>query len=212
MSQTPSEFGPECAIFLPYSIRGRSLSGMMRFVQNICAVVALTTLSVVSAQADDVLVEFPAETAALVAATSDFFQSVQAEGESERPRKTPVIVVPGLASKVSFEADETVEPMKLNGPLRHLTGYRINWYPTDRLLGSVDFMGTWDGNRNLVCGYLIWDLGDPSTPVLETVTANYIDLGDLVGAMPAEVHETLLEANCAYGAIDANYAVFEPES
>ena len=69
-------------------------------------------------------------------------------------------------------------------------------------------MGTWDGNRNLVCGYLTWDLSDPATPVLETVAANYLDLGELVGASPAEVHEALLEANCAYGAIEAELSVF----
>ena len=154
--------------------------------------------------------EFPAETAALVAATSEFFDQVQAESDV-RPRKSLVIEVPDLASKASFEGTENAEPMKLHGPLRHLTGYRINWYPTDRFLGSVDFMGTWDGNRNLVCGYLIWDLGDPSNPVLETVTANYVELGELVGASPAEVHEALLEANCAYGAIEANYGFFEIE-
>ena len=99
--------------------------------------------------------------------------------------------------------------MTLHGPLRHLTGYRINWYPTERFLGSVDYMGTWDGNRNLVCGYLIWDLGDPANPVLESVTANYVELGTLLGATAAEVHETLLEANCAYGAIDENFAFFD---
>ena len=96
------------------------------------------------------------------------------------------------------------------GPVDHLTVYRITWYPMDRLYGTVDFMGTWDGNRNLVCGYLTWDLTDPDAPELETVSANFVDLAEMAGAGQVHVHQSLLEANCAYGAIEANYLVFEP--
>ena len=71
-------------------------------------------------------------------------------------------------------------------------------------------MGTWNGNRNLVCGYLTWDMSKPDAPVLSTVTANFLDLNDFDGKTPAEIHAYLLEANCAFGAIDANYAFFEP--
>ncbi len=152
--------------------------------------------------------EFPIETEALVAATAALFDEVQT-GEAFKREDRPVIRLPEMAQKVRIEAPSASDTLTLHGPLRHLTGYRINWYPTDRFLGAVDFMGTWDGNRNLVCGYLIWDLSDPGTPVLDTVHASYIELGDLLGAAPGEVHETLLEANCAYGAIDANFAYFD---
>ena len=95
------------------------------------------------------------------------------------------------------------------GPVQHLTGYRISWYPVDRLLGTVDFMGTWRGNRNLVCGYLTWDLSDPKKPELQEVTANFVDLDALTSESDVQIHRTLMEANCAFGAIDPNYAYFD---
>ena len=95
------------------------------------------------------------------------------------------------------------------GPVRHLTGYQITWYPVDRLLGTVDFMGTWDGNRNLVCGHLTWDMTDVDTPVLTSVSANFLTLDDLQDAPEVRVHQSLMEANCAFGEIDGNYAFFD---
>ena len=119
-----------------------------------------------------------------------------------------------LAIPASFETDiqmSNVFPLN-RGPVQHLTGYRINWYPVDRLLGAVDFMGTYDGNRNLVCGYVTWDLTDPKTPTLDHVVATYVDLAVLTDATPAEAQMALLDANCAYGEIDPNFTVFQPES
>lgn len=159
-------------------------------------------------RATEPALEFPVETEALVAATAALFDEVEAR-EVDSPDRVPVIRLPQLAQKVRAEAPAARAPLTLHGPLRHLTGYRINWYPTERFLGAVDFMGTWDGNRNLVCGYLIWDLSDPGTPVLDRVHASYVELGDLVGASSEEVHEALLEANCAYGTIEANYSFFD---
>lgn len=152
--------------------------------------------------------EFPVETEALVNATTAYFDGLHVSEAGPEVRR-PVIRMPSLASNasVTLEADH---PLTVNGPLSHLTGYRINWYPTDRFLGSVDFMGTWDGNRNLVCGYLLWDLSDPDAPVLDTVSAHYVDMDELADLSADDVHETLLEANCAYGAIEANYAFFDP--
>ena len=158
---------------------------------------------------DDRSIEFPTETAALVAATTAFFDAIE-EKQATRDR-VPVIGLPKLARKAKSEAPEPgATALTRNGPVNHLTGYRISWYPVDRFLGSVDFMGTWEGNRNLVCGYLTWDLSEPENPILESVTANFLDLDDFAGQSPAEVHEALLEANCAFGAIDENYAFFEP--
>lgn len=152
--------------------------------------------------------EFPAETAAIVAATTALFDAVETPAANE-PRKSPVIRLPRLATKARIESDAKTDPLTEKGPVRHLTGYRISWYPVDRFLGTVDFMGTWDGNRNLVCGYVTWDLSDPQAPVLDTVSANYVDLKALSGEPPSKIHAALLEANCAYGAIDANFTLFE---
>ncbi|MCV6593646.1 MAG: hypothetical protein OIF48_11880 [Silicimonas sp.] len=152
-------------------------------------------------------VEFPVETKVVVAATSALFASL--ETTSTPPKKSvPVIEMPRLEQKISLEA--TPGPLTQHGPLRHLTGYRIDWYPTERLLGSVDFMGTWAGNRNLVCGYLVWDVSDSDAPALDQVIANFIDMDDLSRQAPSVIHARLLEANCAYGAIEANFGYFEP--
>ena len=95
------------------------------------------------------------------------------------------------------------------GPVRHLTGYRIMWYPVDRFLGAVDFMGTWNGNSDLVCGYVVWDLSDPDAPVMDQLVANYVTIRDLSGAAPSAAEQTLLDANCAFGEIDPNFALFD---
>ena len=192
-------------------------SGMMsmcdqRLTRTIAAfLLALAAPAAAETVSEEAPLEFPAETAAIVAATSALFDAVEAE-DAPSGKRVPVIQMPEVAIKARVAiAEEKADPLTERGPLEHLTGYRISWYPVERFLGSVDFMGTWDGKRNLVCGYLTWDLTDPEFPVLETVSANYIDTGELVGATPSEIHETLLEANCAFGAIEANYAFFEPQ-
>ncbi len=152
--------------------------------------------------------EFPAETAAIVAATTALFDAV--EGNAQRaPEIRPIIGGIATPASLALETSKTAA-LNLRGPVRHLTGYRISWYPVDRFLGAVDFMGTWDGNRNLVCGYVTWDLSDPDTPVLDRIVANYIDVSALSDATPADAHQQLLTANCAYGEIDPNFTVFEP--
>ncbi len=180
------------------------------------AVTALAVISACPALAEtpvsvDADLEFPAETAVIVAATAELFQSLETGSAPER-RTTPVIQVPQLATKAAFDSDAKVNALTGHGPVQHLTGYRISWYPVDRFLGSVDFMGTWDGNRNLVCGYVTWDLSNPEQPELDTVTANFVDLSVLEGQAPSDIHEALLEANCAYGAVEANYTLFDPAS
>ena len=169
------------------------------------------TASIATAAEPNFSIEFPQETAAIVEATSAYFDAIEA-----RPKKRdriPVIRMPQLAQnvKTSVSANEG-DALTQKGPVNHLTGYRISWYPVDRFLGTVDFMGTWNGNRNLVCGYLTWDLTNPENPVLDNVAANFLDLGDLSAMEPALAHETLIEANCAFGAIDENYAFVGPAS
>ncbi len=156
--------------------------------------------------------EFPEETAALVAATVALFEAIEFEGDT-KPR-IPEIRIEGLAipAKLPTNAGWTRAFPDDKGPVQHLTGYRINWYPVDRFLGAVDFMGTYDGNRNLVCGYIIWDVSDPDAPELDRVIANYVDLDRLDAATPAEAHRVLLDANCAFGEIEPNFTVFDRAS
>ena len=73
------------------------------------------------------------------------------------------------------------------------------------MLGVVDFMGTYDGNRNLVCGFVTWDMTDPDAPKLEHLSATYVDLGLLAVRHPGATHEALLNTNCAYGEIAPNF-------
>ena len=174
----------------------------------VAVLVAFTAQTAVANGGKAASLEFPVETEALVTATAAYFDGLHASKKGPKVKR-PVFRMPSLASNASIELDAD-HPLTMHGPLSHLTGYRINWYPTDRFLGSVDFMGTWDGNRNLVCGYLLWDLSDPNGPVLDTVSAHYVDMNELAGMTAEEVHETLLEANCAYGTVEANYAFFDP--
>ena len=152
--------------------------------------------------------EFPAETAAIVQATAQLFDAVEAEAARRGSR--PVIGRLVLATPASVGGNGAkTDVLVSRGPVDHLTGYRISWYPVDRFLGSVDFMGTWERNRNLVCGFVTWDMSNPKSPVLDSVEATFIDISDLSGEAPEDIHAALLDANCAYGAIDANFAFFE---
>ncbi|MDJ1016213.1 MAG: hypothetical protein QNJ35_06850 [Paracoccaceae bacterium] len=154
--------------------------------------------------------EFPRETLAIVEATTALFDAAEAvENESPtRPFAIGPIATPASAELVEGDVDAFRTE---NGPVRNLMGYRITWYPVERFLGAVDFMGTWDGNRNLVCGYVTWDLSEPDTPMLEAVSARYITSRDLDALAEDEVEAALLEANCAFGDLDRNFAAFRVE-
>ncbi|MCG6885271.1 MAG: hypothetical protein LJE62_16095 [Silicimonas sp.] len=152
------------------------------------------------------LTEFPVENQALINATVAFFESV--ETRTEPRTRMPVIGLPLTATRSKAGSDDASILTRM-GPVHHLTGYRITWYPMDQLYGTVDFMGTWDGNRNLVCGYLTWDLADPKAPVLTSVSASFVDMGDLSQASDEDIHIGLLDANCAFGSIDENYGFFD---
>ena len=158
--------------------------------------------------------EFPVEAASLIAATTALFDTVEAGlAAQEQSNKTLRIRILGDATPTSASAgamEFDAFPAE-RGPVNHLTGYRITWYPVDRLLGVVDFMGTYDGNRNLVCGFVTWDMTDPDVPKLEHLAANYVDLGLLATRHPGATHEALLNSNCAYGEIEPNFRVLIPQ-
>lgn len=180
-----------------------------RILRRIASLAALAALPVHAEPAGVSFSEFPEENAALIAATQAYFEEVEGI-DAPRATKPAVIGLPLRATKTSAAAPAGQEGvLKRMGPVRNLTGYNVTWYPMEHLLGTVDYMGTWGGNRNLVCGYLTWDLTEPGAPQLVSVEANYVDLDQLTGQSPAEIHRTLLTANCAFGAIDENYAFFD---
>lgn len=185
---------------------------MVRVTTSFLAIAILTALAAAPVQAgtvDEVVSEFPEANAALIAATEAYFDRVEG-AEAPSVRKVPAIIgTPLLATKASASVPDETGALNRNGPVRHLTGYNVTWYPLDRLLGSVDYMGTWDGNRNLVCGYLSWDLTDPDSPELVALEASYVDMDELSGKSALQIHRALLSANCAFGAIDENFAFFD---
>lgn len=176
--------------------------------------VALATVGLAGTATADVrisasdAVEFPVETAALVTATESFFASVEADGDAARPPQ--ISIEDGLARQISMDVadDAALSLTRPHGPIERLTGYRISWYPLDRLMGAVDFMGAY-GEANLVCGYLMWDLSDPAAPVLDDVVASYLDTAMLASMGDFEAHERLLEANCAFGELAPNFSVLD---
>ena len=155
--------------------------------------------------------EFPEETAAIVAATADLFDTVEAgikpAPEIKRDRVIGDFVTPASARSDQARFGGLTDE---HGPVKNLTGYRITWYPVDRFLGAVDYMGTWNGNRDLVCGHVTWDLSDPANPVLDEIEAHYVDISKL--STSPDAHQALLNANCAFGEIEQNFTVFETEA
>lgn len=184
-----------------------------QYAKHLAAAVLLTAAFAVPAKAQmpaalSTSADFPTETAAIVEATSQLFDAVEAGAQPQKKRS--VVSGPLIATPASFRMGEAkADVLTSNGAVDHLTGYKISWYPVDRFLGTVDFMGTWAGNRNLVCGYVTWDLSDPDAPVLEDVTATFVNITDLSRQDDDAIHAELMDANCAYGAIEANYAFFE---
>ncbi len=179
-----------------------------RFVALACMTLGLAAPAS-SEQQDVSLVEFPTENQALIDATIAFFDKV--EGHRVSRKRAPVIGIPLSATKSSArtQSDEDTSLLTRMGPVDHLTGYRITWYPVDHLLGTVDFMGTWDNSRNLVCGYLTWDLSDPESPQLAELSASFIDIDELARANGVQIEQSLMDANCAFGEIDDNYRIFD---
>lgn len=181
--------------------------GGIPMVRGFALSLALSGASSLPVFAAEQPLEFPQETAALVAATTALFDAV----ENSETETAPRILIEGLAIPASVALDDSATglfPLD-HGPVRHLTGYRLNWYPVDRLLGAVDFMGTYDRNRGLVCGYVTWDVSDTDAPEVAQLVATYLDLSDLEGKGAEATQAALLDANCAYGDVDLNFTVFE---
>ena len=147
--------------------------------------------------------EFAAEAERLVDATSALFAELEQADIPEGPKPRMVIGVPQpVGLTLNGPADEADRP-----EMRHLRGYRVSWYPVETLLGTVDFVGTYDNGRNLVCGYVTWDLDDPADTRMVDLQTNFVDLEEL-GTMPhGERHVALIEANCAFGEIEPNFAL-----
>lgn len=149
--------------------------------------------------------EFPEQERKLVAATSAFFDVIEA---------------PDRATKVDFftEAYSTAIPLDEwqnerlrelvdKGPLRGLTAYRITWYPVDTLLGAVDFVGRDGDDDDLVCGYVLWEFPQDAEPQLRWYEATHLDPGEISALSVEEAGARLLEANCAFTDLDANFAL-----
>ena len=156
--------------------------------------------------------EFPRESASLFAATTALFDDIEQRlGAQDKARGLLRIQLLGEAIPVSAIGSAYAAFTEERGPVNYLTGYRITWYPVDRMLGVVDFMGTYDGNQNLVCGFVTWDMTDPSAPKLEHLAANYVDLGLLATQRPSATEAALLNANCAFGEVAPNFKALYTE-
>lgn len=152
--------------------------------------------------------EFGPETLSLVVATEALFDAIEAESGTFDKRSPGLTLRPtaARAEPVSFEIPRVGRNALRPdiGAVANLTGYQITWYPTETLSGTVDFVGTWNGGKNLVCGYLSWDMSNPAVPTLAAMTTSYLDTGALLGLSPDAAHAELLRANCAYGEIEPN--------
>lgn len=149
--------------------------------------------------------EFPIEERALMKATDGFFRYV------EDPTDTRPMTFYADAWAMNMPLDvwqeQRISQLVDYGPVRDLTAYKITWYPVDELMGAVDFVGRYDDGESLVCGYVLWEFGSGPTPRLRGYQANYVDISSLAGMTQTEIGEELLEANCAFTDIDANFAL-----
>ncbi|MEM9707581.1 MAG: hypothetical protein AAF871_02225 [Pseudomonadota bacterium] len=140
------------------------------------------------------------ETVNIVRATEALFERLESESARFEPRFEKA-----AAMSVSIASGEYRALDADQGPVRNLTGYRITWYPEGQLVGSVDFVGTWQGGTNLICGYVTWDMSYPDFPRLKAVEAKYLESKNLARLNRDDRHQALLNANCAYGEIGGNF-------
>jgi hypothetical protein len=149
--------------------------------------------------------EFPSQERALVDATSAFFSAV----EDPSTAGGHEFFSDAFAAAVPLEDWRNLRLAQLtdHGPITGLTAYRITWYPVDTLLGAVDFVGRDADGRNLVCGYVLWEFSDNTSPQLRWYEATHVDTWELAALSPEEQGKRLLEANCAYTEVEANFAL-----
>jgi hypothetical protein len=149
--------------------------------------------------------EFPLEERALVEATAEFFDAVEATSAKGRASS---YADPFAATAATDEGRETrISQARTAAPLTGLTGYRITWYPVDTLLGAVDFVGRDETGRNLVCGYILWEFSGDAEPRLRDYDATYVDTWALAALSPEEQGKRLIEANCAFNDVESNFAL-----
>ena len=149
--------------------------------------------------------EFPSQERALVAATAEFFDAVETPSVSGGYE----FFSDAYQSAVSLDdwQDDRLRQLVDDGPIEGMTAYRITWYPVDTLLGAVDFVGRAADGSELVCGYVLWEFPDGSDPSLRWYEATHVDAGALSGLSQEEASARLLEANCAYTDLEANFAL-----
>lgn len=170
----------------------------------LAAVFAVVSAPAAMAEAVDFVAvpdEFAIEAERLVEATAALFADLEQKQPATRQRQRVI----GVPQPVGLSLQD--ETAQARPDMDHLRAYRVSWYPVDRLLGTVDFVGTYDGGRNLVCGYVTWDLDNPDATEMVALQTNMVDL-DALGAMShGQRHLALIEANCAFGEIEPNFAL-----
>lgn len=149
--------------------------------------------------------EFPREERAVTVATAAFFDAV----EDPNAASGHEFFSDAFAAALPLEdwRDWRLAQLTDHGPMTGLTAYRITWYPVDTLLGAVDFVGRDESGRNLVCGYVLWEFADAAAPQLRGFEATYVDTWELAAMTPEEQGKRLLEANCAFTDVEANFAL-----
>lgn len=200
------EKGPFQDTNLPQLMVAGKTDLMMSKTSSVLAAALFAALSAAAAAATGVVddssrpLEFPAEAERLVAATAALFADLE-RVEVPKMEKPTIIGTPqpvGLSVAAEVEARPEI---------KHLIGYRVSWYPVETLLGTVDFVGTYDVGQNLVCGYVTWDLDDPNNTEMVALQTNFVDLDELNAMSKGERHLALIEANCAFGEIEPNFAL-----
>lgn len=141
----------------------------------------------------------------LIRTTAEFFDAVEARDFA----RSVDFFAEAYATAVPLEAwrNDRLRQLVDKGPLKNLTAYRITWYPVDTLLGSVDFVGRDRDDGGLVCGYVLWEFVEGSEPKLRLYEATHLDPAVLSRMSPGEAGAQLLEANCAFTSVDANFAL-----
>ena len=149
--------------------------------------------------------EFPSQERALVDATTAFFSAV----EDPSANSGHEFFSDAFAAAVPLEEWRSLRVAQLtdHGVISGLTAYRITWYPVDTLLGAVDFVGRNEDGANLVCGYVLWEFSEGASPQLRWYEATHVDIRELATLSPEEQGKRLLEANCAYTEVEANFAL-----
>lgn len=201
------ENGPFQATNLPHLRRGRIHLPMKSITCSLvlAGVLAATSVTAASAEATDFVAvpeEFAIEAERLVEATAALFADLERDQAPSMRKRQPVI---GIPQPVGFTA--VTEAVEDRPDMDHLRAYRVSWYPVETLLGTVDFVGTYDGGRNLVCGYVTWNLDDPEETEMVALQTNLVDLESLSALPHGERHLALIEANCAFGEIEPNFAL-----